>query len=130
MIYMKKGQEGCLETIITPIQNLVENLLDQCCGTVSAASGIATIYNPKRTTRIIRMLIKMDFISLVNYYQAEIEPEMKRRLHVKRICRYHPTCSEYTKAAIKKHGSFLGVAKGAFRILRCNPLSKGGYDPA
>ena len=44
-------------------------------------------------------------------------------------CKYYPTCSEYTKQAIEKygvlHGSFLGIK----RILRCNPFSKGGYDP-
>ena len=45
-------------------------------------------------------------------------------------CRYYPTCSEYTGAAVEKYGVIKGLLKGAYRILRCNPFSKGGYDPA
>lgn len=44
-------------------------------------------------------------------------------------CKFYPTCSEYTKQAIKKYGSFKGLYLGIKRILRCNPFSKGGYDP-
>ena len=44
-------------------------------------------------------------------------------------CKYHPTCSEYTKQAIEKYGALKGTIKGLKRILRCNPFSKGGYDP-
>jgi len=44
-------------------------------------------------------------------------------------CRFHPSCSEYTLQAIRKHGVVKGGWMGAWRILRCNPLSKGGFDP-
>lgn len=44
-------------------------------------------------------------------------------------CRYKPTCSEYAVAAIEKYGLILGTAKASWRILRCNPWSKGGWDP-
>ena len=44
-------------------------------------------------------------------------------------CRYYPTCSEYTYQAIERYGFFLGAALGALRILRCNPLFRGGVDP-
>ena len=44
-------------------------------------------------------------------------------------CKYYPTCSEYTKQAIKKYGVVKGTIKGIIRILKCNPFSKGGYDP-
>ena len=44
-------------------------------------------------------------------------------------CKYYPTCSEYTKQAIKKYGALKGSILGVARILRCNPFSKGGYDP-
>ncbi|MGM0548534.1 MAG: membrane protein insertion efficiency factor YidD [Bacillota bacterium] len=44
-------------------------------------------------------------------------------------CRFRPTCSEYTKQAIKKYGAVKGFWKGLKRILRCHPFSSGGYDP-
>jgi hypothetical protein len=44
-------------------------------------------------------------------------------------CKFEPTCSEYTKQAIEKYGVLKGSTLGFLRILRCNPFSKGGYDP-
>ncbi|MCD8205008.1 MAG: membrane protein insertion efficiency factor YidD [Clostridia bacterium] len=49
--------------------------------------------------------------------------------HTRHTCLYTPTCSEYTMRAINNHGVILGILMGAWRILRCNPFSKGGYDP-
>lgn len=44
-------------------------------------------------------------------------------------CKYYPTCSRYAIEAIEKYGVFKGGRLAAWRILRCNPFSKGGYDP-
>ncbi len=44
-------------------------------------------------------------------------------------CRYWPSCSEYMLQAIQKHGVLKGGLLGAWRIIRCNPWSKGGIDP-
>jgi uncharacterized protein len=44
-------------------------------------------------------------------------------------CRFHPTCSEYAINAIEKYGLIKGAPKVCWRILRCNPWNKGGYDP-
>jgi hypothetical protein len=44
-------------------------------------------------------------------------------------CRFYPTCSEYAIQAIEKYGIFKGGAKAVWRILRCNPFNKGGFDP-
>lgn len=44
-------------------------------------------------------------------------------------CRYHPTCSTYAREAYHKHNFFYASILSFWRILRCNPLSKGGYDP-
>lgn len=44
-------------------------------------------------------------------------------------CKYYPTCSEYTAQAIQKYGCVKGCLLGIKRILKCNPFSKGGYDP-
>ena len=67
--------------------------------------------------------MKKLFIKLINFYQKHISSGTKAH------CKYYPSCSEYTKQAIEKYGSIRGVAKGTWRILRCNPFSKGGYDP-
>lgn len=44
-------------------------------------------------------------------------------------CKYYPTCSQYGLEAIEKYGALKGGTLAVWRILRCNPFSKGGYDP-
>ena len=44
-------------------------------------------------------------------------------------CRFTPSCSKYCIEAIQKKGILIGCLKGLWRIMRCNPLCKGGYDP-
>jgi len=44
-------------------------------------------------------------------------------------CRFYPTCSSYAIEAIEKYGVFKGIVKAVYRVLRCNPFNKGGYDP-
>lgn len=44
-------------------------------------------------------------------------------------CRFQPTCSQYAYEAVKKYGPLKGGFKSLWRVLRCNPFSKGGYDP-
>jgi len=56
-------------------------------------------------------------------YQRVISPALPRR------CKYHPTCSAYVVQAIESHGILRGAVLAAWRLLRCNPLSRGGYDP-
>ena len=62
-------------------------------------------------------------IFLINLYKKLLSPILPAS------CRYVPTCSQYTLEAIKKYGVIIGAVLGAYRILRCNPFSKGGYDP-
>jgi len=45
------------------------------------------------------------------------------------FCRFKPTCSEYGYAAVEKYGIFRGGLKATWRVLRCNPFSRGGFDP-
>jgi uncharacterized protein len=45
-------------------------------------------------------------------------------------CKYHPSCSQYAIDAIRRHGLIVGAAKAAWRLLRCNPWSRGGVDYA
>ncbi|MGD8744503.1 MAG: membrane protein insertion efficiency factor YidD [Candidatus Woesebacteria bacterium] len=44
-------------------------------------------------------------------------------------CKYTPSCADYTYEAIEKYGLFKGGLKGSWRVIRCNPFSKGGHDP-
>jgi len=44
-------------------------------------------------------------------------------------CRFYPTCSQYAMDAVQKYGALRGAAMAAYRIIRCNPFNRGGYDP-
>ena len=70
--------------------------------------------------------MKNIFILLIKIYKKFISP-MISFLGVH--CKYYPTCSEYAIEAIEKYGVIKGTFLGLKRILRCNPFSKGGYDP-
>lgn len=62
---------------------------------------------------------------LLKFYKAVISP----LFGFDKVCRYTPTCSVYTMEAVRQYGSVAGMAMGAWRIMRCNPFSKGGFDP-
>ena len=70
--------------------------------------------------------MKKFFVILINFYQKRISPIIS---HLGFHCKYYPTCSEYMKQAIEKYGIFKGIFLGLIRLLKCNPFSKGGYDP-
>ncbi len=70
-------------------------------------------------------------IGLVLLYQKTLSPDHSfwgRWVHTRGFCKYHPTCSEYMKLALRKYGFVQGLFKGIWRILRCNPWSDGGVD--
>lgn len=62
-------------------------------------------------------------IALIRWYQRSVSPLAGAR------CKYLPTCSQYAVEAIARHGAIKGGALAIWRILRCNPFSRGGYDP-
>jgi len=66
--------------------------------------------------------VKRILIKLIKAYQ-------RAPLKSHGACRYQPTCSNYAIGAIEEHGAFIGSILTIWRILRCNPFSKGGYDP-
>lgn len=68
-------------------------------------------------------MIKNFLIRLIKFYQKYISGLKSTK------CPYIPTCSQYGLEAIEKYGAFKGSLLAAWRILRCNPFSKGGYDP-
>lgn len=66
--------------------------------------------------------MKKILINFIKFYQRFISPAFPSS------CRYYPTCSHYSIEAIEKYGVLKGTAKAIWRILRCNPFSKGGID--
>lgn len=59
----------------------------------------------------------------IKIYQKTVSPLLGPR------CRYHPSCSEYAVQAIQKFGILRGLVLAGWRLLRCNPWSRGGFDP-
>ena len=68
--------------------------------------------------------MKNIFIGLIKFYRKYISG-----MKTNPTCKFIPTCSEYGIEAIKKYGALKGGLLTIWRILRCNPFSKGGYDP-
>lgn len=66
--------------------------------------------------------MKKGIIKIIKIYQ-----KITKNTH--RVCRFYPTCSQYTIQAIEKYGIIKGVGIASYRILRCNPFCNGGYDP-
>lgn len=69
------------------------------------------------------MIIKKICLILLKIYKRTLSPFIGRN------CPYTPTCSMYAYEAIDKHGVVVGGVKAAYRLLRCNPFNKGGFDP-
>ena len=67
--------------------------------------------------------MKKFLIAMIRFYQRHISS------HTKAACRFSPTCSQYAIEAIERYGAARGFWLAFKRILRCNPFSKGGYDP-
>jgi len=67
--------------------------------------------------------VKIIIIFFIRIYRRFISPILPAS------CRFYPSCSQYAIDAIGKYGAFKGSMITAYRILRCNPFNKGGYDP-
>ena len=71
--------------------------------------------------KVFKPYIKAFCMRAIIFYQKHLS---------RHTCLYKPTCSQYTLECINNHGVIIGILLGTWRILRCNPFSKGGYDPA
>ena len=67
--------------------------------------------------------MKRIVIALLRAYKWALSPLLPP------ACRYVPSCSEYALEAVERHGAVLGALKAAWRVLRCHPFVRGGYDP-
>lgn len=67
-------------------------------------------------------LLRTAAVAPIRLYQRLLSPLLGQR------CRYYPSCSEYAVQSIRSFGILRGAALAAWRLLRCNPLSRGGFD--
>jgi uncharacterized protein len=67
--------------------------------------------------------VRIVLVTLLKFYKAAVSPLLPPS------CRFVPTCSEYAREAIERHGAVRGTWMGARRLLRCHPFHPGGYDP-
>jgi uncharacterized protein len=70
-----------------------------------------------------RNLLIFPFLLCIRLYKVIISPWLPP------TCRFTPTCSQYAEKALKEYGLFYGLFLSIYRILRCQPFSKGGFDP-
>lgn len=68
-------------------------------------------------------MMRRVIVACIRLYQVCVSPFLPRS------CRFYPTCSEYAIQAVARYGVVRGLLLAAYRILRCNPFSPGGYDP-
>lgn len=80
--------------------------------------------------KYIFRFFRAPFLFLIKIYQKTLSPDhgWVRVFFPHGFCKYNPSCSEYVRLAIEKHGVLMGLLKGIWRMLRCNPFSKGGED--
>jgi putative membrane protein insertion efficiency factor len=73
--------------------------------------------------KCLRAALRWLLILPVRFYQLVLGPLLPK------VCKFHPSCSDYFIQAVEKYGPLRGSAKGMWRICRCNPWNRGGYDP-
>ena len=71
--------------------------------------------------KVFKPYLKIFCMKAIIFYQKHLS---------RHTCKYNPTCSQYTLESINNRGVILGILLGLWRILRCNPFSRGGFDPA
>ncbi len=84
----------------------------------------------KEILQKIMYLPRVPALWLIRLYQKTLSPDHgpMKEVFPYGYCRFHPTCSQYGYEVIKKRGLIIGLPKTIWRILRCNPWSKGGVD--
>ncbi|MEP6641516.1 MAG: membrane protein insertion efficiency factor YidD [Gaiellales bacterium] len=74
-------------------------------------------------------MISRLLIVMVRVVRLALTPFVAMTSITPRVCKYEPTCSHYAEQAIRTHGPVRGMLMAGWRVLRCNPWSRGGYDP-
>lgn len=72
---------------------------------------------------VLRRVLLFPFVAVIRLYQVTLSPFMPP------ICRFTPSCSDYALEALQTRGPVAGVFLGGWRVIRCNPFCRGGFDP-
>ena len=78
---------------------------------------------PPTRTALLRAIAIAPLSLLIRAYQILLSS------HLPRVCRFEPSCSQYALDALRRRGLIIGSVLAAYRIIRCNPFSRGGFDP-
>ncbi len=81
--------------------------------------------------RQLSLQLRLVVLKMIRIYQKTLSFDhgMGRFFYPHGFCRFTPTCSEYGYQAVEKHGIVKGGFMALWRVMRCNPWSKGGHDP-
>jgi hypothetical protein len=88
----------------------------------SCCDGDARLHNPEHATPALSPGARVA-VFLLSVYKSFVSPLLPSS------CKFYPTCSEYARDAVARHGVLRGLGLGLRRLLRCRPFSPGGYDP-
>lgn len=77
----------------------------------------------KQINQLLNEYTKIICLAVISFYRNFISPLKPH------VCRFYPSCSQYTFEAVNKYGILKGMGMGLKRILKCHPLNPGGYDP-
>ena len=97
--------------------------LSESCAPSSAHKGSAAESRARSWWRTLAQLLAWPLIVLVRAYQVLVSPFLPA------ACRFYPTCSEYARLSLTRHGLWRGVWLSARRVARCHPGHAGGDDP-
>ena len=75
----------------------------------------------------LKLFVDQATLALLRGYQIALSPLFAA---LGSQCRFEPSCSQYMIDAVRSRGAIVGLALGLWRLARCNPLNRGGYDPA
>lgn len=116
-----KAQSASLETLPPPRSGECSASCD--CHAASTSDQTAQLLRWGQLLRLPGRALVGLLLLLITFYQRFISRALAPR------CRFSPSCSAYAVQTLRKDGLFKGVAKATWRVLRCNPFGRGGYDP-
>ena len=93
------------------------------CGEAGGRRMSRVLSTAGRGLSAVAHVLSTALIALIRVYQYTLSPLLGQR------CKFYPSCSNYAIDALREHGAARGLGLAAWRILRCNPFSNGGYDP-